>query len=415
MTLHSLFLNQESSQRNLVCFEKEGLDFEVDLTDLETFGETAPIKTSKMQEMQKEQDVCAKNKKAASRPPSSETKKVGEVLVNTSSSSQEEMNVSLTDVDDAGTDEISRPAASEAAEQSRLDLASTGDSDDEKLVIADSVSPPATPAKQPKPCSANSEPSTPEKATRQRRQSQKAKASGDQLSEILRMQKAMFSSANDAAKCSSVSQEASSSNRCTGPSAQSHPTSLVKPCVSSYLERNQSRTGATCTAPQESAPVVNIANTRHKSKWSDFYSGDSGCVDAYHKHDAPPPPHPPTPIHLAEILSEDLQAGAEDEQDYEAPKEGNLLYKLYSLQDVLLLVRSSVSLTHTRKVGSSPNKVDSPVCAHPPLSFLIRKAENSTCETFRRPFLFFVSPLNSTCQCMCYPSWSTSWVMASSV
>lgn len=53
-----------------------------------------------------------------------------------------------------------------------------------------------------------------------------------------------------------------------------------------------------------------------------------------------------------EILSQDLQAGAEDERDYDAPEEGNLLYKLYSLQDLLLMVRSSVSLTHTRKVGS---------------------------------------------------------------
>lgn len=55
----------------------------------------------------------------------------------------------------------------------------------------------------------------------------------------------------------------------------------------------------------------------------------------------------------AEILSQDLQAGTEDEQDYEAPEEGNLLYKLYSLQDLLLMVRSSVSLTHSRKVASS--------------------------------------------------------------
>lgn len=52
-----------------------------------------------------------------------------------------------------------------------------------------------------------------------------------------------------------------------------------------------------------------------------------------------------------EILSQDLQDGAEDEKDYDAPEEGNLLYKLYSLQDLLLMVRSSVSLTHTRKVG----------------------------------------------------------------
>jgi len=57
---------------------------------------------------------------------------------------------------------------------------------------------------------------------------------------------------------------------------------------------------------------------------------------------------PPT-----ELLSEDLQAGAEDEQDYVAPEEGNLLYKLYSLQDLLLMVRSSVSLTHSRRVGQN--------------------------------------------------------------
>lgn len=72
----------------------------------------------------------------------------------------------------------------------------------------------------------------------------------------------------------------------------------------------------------------------------------------------------------AEILSQDLQAGAEDEQDYEAPKEGNLVYKLYSLQDLLLMVRSSVSLTHTRKVGDCENKVDSFVCGSFRISLL---------------------------------------------
>ena len=67
----------------------------------------------------------------------------------------------------------------------------------------------------------------------------------------------------------------------------------------------------------------------------------------------------------AEILSHDLQAGAEDEQDYQAPEEGNLLYKLYSLQDLLLLVRSSVSLTHSRQVGSQ-NQVHVLVYTRPP-------------------------------------------------
>lgn len=39
---------------------------------------------------------------------------------------------------------------------------------------------------------------------------------------------------------------------------------------------------------------------------------------------------------------------AEDEEDYEAPEEGSVLYKLYSLLDVLLMVRSTVSIAHPR-------------------------------------------------------------------
>lgn len=66
-------------------------------------------------------------------------------------------------------------------------------------------------------------------------------------------------------------------------------------------------------------------------------------------------------VPYAERLSQNLQASAEDEQDYKAPQQGNLLYKLYSLQDLLLMVRSSVSLTHSRKVGSGPNTVYKPV------------------------------------------------------
>lgn len=70
------------------------------------------------------------------------------------------------------------------------------------------------------------------------------------------------------------------------------------------------------------------------------------------------PPH-------TEILSQELQAGAEDEQDYDAPEEGNLLYKLYSLQDLLLMVRGSVSLTHTRNVGTNQNQVCTFLYPHP--------------------------------------------------
>ncbi|XP_044049038.1 little elongation complex subunit 2 isoform X2 [Siniperca chuatsi] len=342
-------LSTETSQRKCLSFENNGLDFEVDLTDLETFGEMTPIKTPKMQKIQNEQDALVKSKKATSSLPSTKTKRSSEHLVNTSSSSQEEMNTSLTDMDDPIIEETTQPVVSEAivpktekmrpdsAQESDKDLAFTGDSDDEKLVIDDSVSPGA-PTTRPKPKTTpssadppvtpvsvsvpvNSESSSPQKVSRQRRQSKRAKVSGDQLGEILRMQTRMFTSANDTAKCSTISQDTNSPTRCMGPSVHSHPMSLVKPCVSSYLERNQNQDEETCTAPHESAPVVNITTTEHKK-----------------------------------ILSQDLQAGAEDEQDYKAPEEGNLLYKLFSLQDLLVMVRSSVSLTHTRKVGSSQNQ-----------------------------------------------------------
>uniref|UniRef100_A0A4W5KV17 Little elongation complex subunit 2 C-terminal domain-containing protein n=1 Tax=Hucho hucho TaxID=62062 RepID=A0A4W5KV17_9TELE len=62
------------------------------------------------------------------------------------------------------------------------------------------------------------------------------------------------------------------------------------------------------------------------------------------------PPLPPG------LLCDDLMVGAEVEEDYSTPEEGNLLYKLYSLQDLLLLVRSDICLAHTRRLGTS-NKV----------------------------------------------------------
>nr|XP_046250461.1 little elongation complex subunit 2 isoform X2 [Scatophagus argus] len=332
-------LSPESSQRNIVSFENNGLDFEVDLTDLETFGEMTPIKTPKIQ---KEQGLCVKSKIATSCPPLSKTERSSKDLVNTSSiSSQEETNTSLTDMNDPMTEGTTQPAVSETAvakteqrradstQKSNGDLVFTGDSDDEKLVIDDFVSPAKTPTKQAKPNTTtcpesvpvNSESPSPQNVTRQRRQSRRAKVSGDQLSEILRMQAAMFSSANDTARCSTVSQETTSPTRCMGPSIQSHSLSLVKPSVSSYLERNQKQDGDIGAAPHESAPVVGVTTTEHKK-----------------------------------LLSQDLQAGVEDEQDYEAPEKGNLFYKLYSLQDLLLMVRSSVSLTHTRRVGDSQNR-----------------------------------------------------------
>uniref|UniRef100_UPI0037E79757 little elongation complex subunit 2 n=1 Tax=Semicossyphus pulcher TaxID=241346 RepID=UPI0037E79757 len=342
-------LSPENAKRDLVSFENKGLDFDVDLTDLETFGETTPVKPSKMQKMQTEQDPCAKSKKASSSSPLSKTKRSDEHLA-TSGSLQEETHTSLIDMDEEKTQpvvcEVTEPKTDimrpDSAQESDEDFVFTEDSDDEKLVIDDPVSQAAAPTAQAKPKTtpdshittvsepvpATSESSSPEKPTRQRRP-KRAKVSGDQLGEILRMQTAMFNTPSDTAKRSTASQEINSPTRCVGPPLHSHPTSLVKPCVSSYLERNQNQDRETCAGPPESAPV---AATEHKK-----------------------------------LLSEDLQAGAEDEQDYEPPEEGNLLYKLYSLQDLLLMVRSSISLTHTCKVGTQNQLV--PVHVLPKLEY----------------------------------------------
>ncbi|KAM3608514.1 uncharacterized protein V6R79_000383 [Siganus canaliculatus] len=301
-----------SPQRNVVSFETNDLDFEMDFTDLETFGETASIKKSNKQHVQKEQD--------------SNTSSLSDHHANTNRSSQEEMNTSLNETDDPMTEESAQPAGGEidapkteentldCVPQSDNDQSFAGDSDNEKLIIDESTSPAGTSVTQ------GTESTSSQKTVKQRRQSKRARTSGDQLSEILRMQTAMFSSAREEA----IPKETNSPTKNVAPTVPSHPLSLVKPCVSSYLVRNQSQDGELSAAPHETSA--------HKK-----------------------------------ILSQDLQASAEDEQHYQAPEEGNLIYKLYSLQDLLLLVRSSVSLTHTRRVGSGHELV--PVHVLPKLEY----------------------------------------------
>lgn len=315
-----VFLKQESSKRNVVSFENDSLDFEVDLTDLETFGETTPLRKPKKQELHN-------SIKTMTQPSVSET--VG-----------------------TKTKHVDPHSDEEAEEENSVD------SDEGNLVIDDSVSqtltsekqplPQATPHSAEVPLSPESEPtrnesessSSPQKPTRHGRQSRRRRESGDQLSEILRMQTAMFNPTNSAAKSSSTSQESNPPSQSPGPPAHLPVVSLVKPCVTSYLERNES------VNFHQAAPVVNTL-TEHKSQCPfNFTFGDYHYTHVNDKLNI-----------VSELLSQDLQAGAEDEQDYEAPKEGNLIYKLYSLHDLLLMVRSSVALSHTRSVGSNENKV----------------------------------------------------------
>ncbi|KAF7669189.1 hypothetical protein LDENG_00230760 [Lucifuga dentata] len=328
-------LPPESSQRNLVSFETNGLDFDVDLTDLETFGEAGLRKPK----IQNEQDACDKSKKKAVNSPTREMMRSNTCLAfNTSSSSSpKKTNASLTGMDNPVKEDINEVAVTEQLkqdyDQKSEEESFPGDSEDDRLVIDDLKVSPATTPPQPKTTSHSTDPlitpapesvplsppsSSPPKVKGPRRKSKRIKNSGDQLGEILRMQTAML---KDASK-HVTSQEISSPSQSMGPSVHSHPASLVKPCVSSYLESNQKHDGETEASPHKGPPsLVNVMTAEHKK-----------------------------------ILSQDLQASAEDEQDYEAPLEGNLLYKLYSLQELLLMVRSSVSLTHTRRTDSTPNK-----------------------------------------------------------
>ncbi|XP_034032372.1 little elongation complex subunit 2 isoform X2 [Thalassophryne amazonica] len=404
-------LPPDTSQRNV---DDDGLDFAVDLTDLETFGETKVTKSPMM--LKNVQVSCHKGQKVIPSPPTSKTLSRNVHRINTSSSLQEKMNTLVTDVDGPITDERTHPAVSEigipksdqlrdvSCQESEEDATLAGESDDDKLVIDDEKSPAKASSPQSKPesplhsvdsivittsetfsdtpavsetgtpkndqlrnlsCqkseegtvltgesdddklagdqqspaqtpSVHSKPETPQcsvdtlvapnpvnlkspssqKGTSQRRGSRRAKVSDDQLGEILRMQTAMFNPAKDD-KRTIKSQEAVSQCPSVRQAVHSHPTSLVKPCVSSYLESSQN-----CpVSPRRPAPVVSSRAKEQKK-----------------------------------ILSQDLQAGTEDEQDYKAPDEGNLFYKLYSLEDLLLMVRSSVSLTHTRRLGNSQNQ-----------------------------------------------------------
>jgi hypothetical protein len=63
---------------------------------------------------------------------------------------------------------------------------------------------------------------------------------------------------------------------------------------------------------------------------------------------------------IAELLAEHLQERAEDECDYQAPEEGSLVYKLYSLANLLVLVRSSLALTYSRAGSNGINRVRAP-------------------------------------------------------
>ncbi|XP_064846325.1 little elongation complex subunit 2 isoform X1 [Oncorhynchus masou masou] len=340
-------LPAESSQRRLASFETSGLDFGLDLTDLETFGETTQSpKRLKTHHLQKDLVSQPKTKskqysgtlgKEVSMASRTQDEEVNLLRTNTKVVSETEgrelREQSCAEQSLAATVPSANQLKPGSVQDSEEQLSSGGDSEDERLVIDDPVSPvsttnrlpPTTPTQlspthqqdTPRSPSASSPPPL---ATGTRRVTRKAKVPGgcDQLGQILAMQKAMLKpkpsnnqTQDPARPCSSQPAE---------PLSNPNPQSLVKPCVSNYLESTQD--GETYVdAPSQSGPIDNRKTVQQKR-----------------------------------LLCDDLMGGAEDEEDYSSPEEGNLLYKLYSLQDLLLLVRSDICLAHTRRLGTS-NKV----------------------------------------------------------
>ncbi|XP_055766094.1 little elongation complex subunit 2 isoform X2 [Salvelinus fontinalis] len=323
-------LPAESSQRMLVSFETSGLDFGLDLTDLETFGETTQSpKRLKTHNLQKD----------SGSQPQTKSKQCSGALVKevskTSRTQDEEVNlwtntkvVSETEGRERRSSAEQSLTATVPSANQEEQVSSGGDSEDERLVIDDPVTPvsttnrlPPTTVTQLSPTHQHDTPrspsvsSPPPLATGTRRVARKAKVPGgcDQLGQILAMQKAMLKPSTNqtqdpARPCSFQPAE---------PFSNPNPQSLVKPCVANYLESTQD--GETYVdAPSQSGPIDNRKTVQQKR-----------------------------------LLCDDLMGGAEDEEDYSSPEEGNLLYKLYGLQDLLLLVRSDVCLAHTRRLGTS--------------------------------------------------------------
>ncbi|XP_043084767.1 little elongation complex subunit 2 isoform X2 [Puntigrus tetrazona] len=336
-------LSEDKISRSMASFDDSGMDFGTDLTDLESFGESyKPIKKVKQQNEPKTASTNptvtpSQHIPNLKKPTESEgtTKLTStsqdaptEPFESTMAKVQGEANILADEGDDTlnKTAISEKESVSEAAEE-KMEMSSAQcpptkrprhvmedktnhdlDSDEERLVIDDILSPrrPQTQVTAPEvssPIAPDQGANASGKGTNKGIKRPRISGECDQLGQILKMQDAMLKSTP------SKNQEAMKAHipEDKAPEAKTH--SLVKPCVTSYLEsrEGQEEDG---TLPAD-VPVLVAAQRKR-------------------------------------LLKEDLQVSAEDEMDYDPPAEGSVLYKLYSLLDVLLMVRSSVDLAHPR-------------------------------------------------------------------
>ncbi|KAI7811852.1 putative NMDA receptor-regulated protein 2, partial [Triplophysa rosa] len=303
---------EEKISRSVVEFDDADMDFEADLTDLESFGESCKTNVK----------VKAQNEAITAVGPShviSSPKKPTDALDTTKdnpkctpSEIQKEADGECCVLDESVASEEER--LREGSEE-KIDTLSQGlptkrprsmmnqdsDSDDDRLVI-DHIASPRRPQTSTQLNPATLTPANPlgkgmKKGLKRRRISGEC----DQLGQILKMQDAMMK------PTPSKIQEPQKAPVLEDKPTEHKTYSLVKPCVTSYLESREGQ-GEDPTV----STIVPVLATRKR------------------------------------LLKEDLQIRAEDELDFDPPAEGSVLYKLYSLHDILLMVRSSVPIAHPR-------------------------------------------------------------------
>lgn len=312
---------EEKISRSVVTFDDAGVDFDADLTDLESFGESSvKVKTAAgpshlTLSPKKPSDSLVTTKDAPTSCPTDphstpyEVQKEADgesgVLDESVASEEERVREGPKDVMETLSHVQGPPT-----KRPRRVMDQDSDSDEDRLVIDHIASPKRLQTQVTAPPSSEisltqvPDPalSTPSgKGTKKGVKRQRISGECDQLGQILKMQDAMMKSTP------SKIQEPPKAPVAEDKPPEHKTYSLVKSCVTSYLESREGQ-GEDATV----ATVVPVLATKKR------------------------------------LLREDLQISAEDELDFDPPAEGSILYKLYSLHDVLLMVRSSVPIAHPR-------------------------------------------------------------------
>ncbi|MBN3301335.1 ICE2 protein, partial [Amia calva] len=312
---------QDKTQRKPISFDDMDVDFETDLTDLETFGTSSSSKKPKSQSSpkKKKSDVAAKVSSLMIPPAQLSKPEPGAALFSSSVDSDEERLV----IDDA----LSQGKSGKRYIPLLCNTSSVEESAPEPIPDT-----PRSPSPEPERPSVHSQATSDTRETTRGGQRLAPKVSKycDQLGQILKMQSALLQPRPKHPQEPSSPKPYAGNTGHLAATIQSHHQQLLKPSVSSFLEASQGGGAPTAAVPTPA--------------------------------DSQQPAGP-----SKRLLPHDLLLKEENELDYETPQEGNLVYKLYSLGDVLMMVRSNVNAAQP-KLGQGFSK-NIPVYVLPKLEY----------------------------------------------